>query len=90
MQFDPMREKMSLFSNLTPGLKRKFIYAQISIPVTLPVGTSGFHFIAGLSWPDSIYPATATVTTVNDGDILPATRQGRLGSATDQNKTLRL
>lgn len=81
---------MSLFSNLPPGFKRKLVYAHISILVILTIGTSGFHFIEGLSWPDSIYVATANVTAVGYGDIVPATRQGRLGSATDQNKTLRL
>ena len=70
-------KKMSLYSNLSTSLKRKLVYAHISILIMLCIGTVSFHFIENLSWMDSLYFTAATVTTVGYGDIVPRTETGR-------------
>ncbi len=68
---------MSLYSELTSDLKRKLIHALSAIFVMVTVGTVGFHYFENLSWLDSLYFTTATVTTVGYGDIVPQTDEGR-------------
>jgi voltage-gated potassium channel len=69
---------MSLYSNLPSSLKRKLVYAHLSIFIMLAIGTTGFHYFENLSWLESIYFTTATVTTVGYGDIVPHTKGGRI------------
>ncbi len=53
-------------------------YAVLAVAVATALGTLGFHLIEGWSILDSLYAATQTVTTVGYGDLVPATRNGRL------------
>ncbi|HET6892888.1 MAG TPA: potassium channel family protein, partial [Pyrinomonadaceae bacterium] len=53
-------------------------YAVLAVLVATALGTLGFHLIEGWSILDSLYAATQTVTTVGYGDVVPATRKGRL------------
>ncbi|MEZ5345154.1 MAG: potassium channel protein [Pyrinomonadaceae bacterium] len=68
---------MSLLENLLPDLRRRLIYAMIAIVLMLAFGTIGFHYIEDLSWSESLYFTTTTLTTVGYGDIVPQTRAGR-------------
>lgn len=68
---------MNLFQSLSPELKKRLVLAHGAIFLMIAGGTIGFHFIEGLSWLDSIYLTTTTVTTVGYGDYVPATAAGK-------------
>lgn len=65
-------------------LKRKFggrhplQYAVLSIFAAIIIGTIGFYFIEHLSFIDSLYLTTQTVTTVGYGDLAPRTTASRI------------
>ena len=46
--------------------------------LTLAIGTIAYHFIENLSWIDSVYFSTITLTTIGYGDIAPQTDIGKL------------
>lgn len=69
---------MILFPTLTSDLKKRLLHAHVLIIMMICIGTICFHFIEGLSWSNSLYLTSATVTTVGYGDIYPVTPQGRL------------
>ncbi|MFV0387520.1 MAG: potassium channel family protein [Pyrinomonadaceae bacterium] len=68
---------MSLTKNLSPELRRKLLIALFAIGFVIALGTIGFYYFEGLSFSDSLYLTTTTVTTVGYGDIVPRTPAGR-------------
>lgn len=62
------------------GNNRRILYAIAAVVVAILFGAVGFSLIEGWSILDSLYVATQTVTTVGYGDLVPATRNGRVFS----------
>ena len=60
------------------GNNRRILFALLAVIVVMGAGAIGFHLIEGWSILDSLYASAQTVTTVGYGDIVPATRKGRL------------
>ncbi len=69
---------MNLIQTLSILTRRRLAYATLAIVSMIVVGAIGFHAIEGLSWIDSLYISTETVTTVGYGDIPPRTQAGKL------------
>lgn len=69
---------MNLFSTLSRITRRRLLYATLAIFVMLALGGTGFHFLEGWNWLDSIYVAAETVTTVGYGDLPPKTPGGKV------------
>ena len=69
---------MSLFSDLPSDLKKRLIIALVAIFVMITAGTVGFKYFEQISWWESFYFTTATVTTVGYGDIVPKSHAGQL------------
>src|SRR5215831_10452215 len=53
-------------------------YALIALAAAILLGTIGFHFIEGWSFPDSLYVTVQTLTTVGYGDQTPRSGTGRM------------
>ncbi len=57
---------------------RQIELAIISLLVFLLVATTGFHFIEGWSWFESLYMVVISVTTVGYGEVHPLTPAGQV------------
>lgn len=69
---------MILGNSISPATKRRLIYAPFAIIAAVAIGAVGFRIFEGLSWVDSLYLATQTVTTVGFGDLPIRTYSGRV------------
>jgi voltage-gated potassium channel len=69
---------MKFFLTFSDATKQRLTFAALLIFVLISTGTVGFHVLERLSWLESIYLATATLTTVGYGDIVAHTVPGRV------------
>lgn len=67
-----------IFTTLNQITRRKLAVAAAIVVIMIFAGAVGFRLIEELSWLDSFYTSTQTVTTVGYGDVAPQTRGGRL------------
>lgn len=61
-------------------MKKKSIFVLIGSFFLLLTGTIGFHYLENLSFIDSLYLTSSTITTVGYGDIHPESTWGKLFS----------
>lgn len=69
---------MNILPEFSKQTRRKLVFTTFAIIFMISVGTLGFHYFENLSWIESIYVSTQTVTTVGYGDLTPKTPQGEL------------
>ncbi len=69
---------MRLFSALSKELRRRLYLAHITIFGIITLGTIAFHYLEDLSWSESLYFTTTTVTTVGYGDFVPTYTASRI------------
>ena len=68
---------MTILPTLAEVTRRRLIYAACAVLLMITIGSAGFHYFENITWIESIYAATQTVTTVGYGDLAPATSGGK-------------
>ncbi|MEN6379215.1 MAG: potassium channel family protein [Methanofastidiosum sp.] len=61
-------------------MNKKFVFFITGPIILIITGVFGFHFVENLSFLDSIYLTSATITTVGYGDIHPTSARGEIFS----------
>lgn len=61
-------------------MDKKFVFVLIGPIILLIIGTMGYHYIEQLSFIDSLYLTSSTITTVGYGDIHPQSTEGKIFS----------
>ena len=61
-------------------MDKKFVFVLIGPIILLIIGTMGYHYIEQLSFIDSLYLTSSTITTVGYGDIHPNSTGGKIFS----------
>lgn len=69
---------IDFLKTLSKDTRKRLGYASLAILGTIIVGAIGFYLFEDLSFLESFYIATQTVTTVGYGDLPPKSVQGRI------------
>lgn len=69
---------LDFLKTLSKDTRKRLGYASLAIFGTIIVGAIGFYIFEDLSFVESFYIATQTVTTVGYGDLPPKSVQGRI------------
>jgi voltage-gated potassium channel len=60
------------------SLLKRLAVAIIALLSILCLGTVGFHYLEGWSFPESLYATVVTLSTVGYGDFIPHSREGMM------------